>query len=92
MGALSDSEKTLLTEVLWDSVVDDIQNELNKMTIIERILQFGRPEHIRFMTDKYSKKDIRRVVRESVNIDRKTASYWSIRYEIPKKEIVCLKK
>jgi len=82
----------MLSEIIWDADYRSIDLERDKFPIIERALMYGREEHIRWVYRQYSEQDIAHVVRLSSNIDRRTASYWSIRLQIPQEEIRCFSK
>ena len=85
-------QNTLSTYLFWDIDQDTLDLHRHKRFIIERMLQYGRPEDIHWLLDHYSKNDIVDVIKRSKTIDRKTASYWSIHYHIPEKEILCLNR
>jgi tagatose-1,6-bisphosphate aldolase len=86
------SADTPPTHLFWDIDQDTLDLNKHKRFIIERILQYGRPEDIKWVLDHYSEEDIIDTVKRSKIIDRKTATYWSIHYHIPKKEILCLNR
>jgi len=85
-------QNVLPTYLFWDIDQDTLDLHRHKRFIIERMLQYGRPEDIHWLLDHYSKDDIVDVIKRSKTIDRKTASYWSIHYHIPEKEILCLNR
>jgi hypothetical protein len=58
--------------------------------IIERVLKFGTPKEIVWLLRSYEEADIIKVIRSSRNLDRKTATFWSVHYDIPLDEIRCL--
>ncbi len=79
---LSDNDKLLLSSLLWDTDVEKIDLLKDKHAIIERILMYGRPEHIEWMLERYTEKDLKNVVKKSKNLDNKTLNYWAIRLNI----------
>ncbi len=78
--------------LFWDTDFTKIRQAKHKFCIIERSLKLGRPEHIRWILDNYSRREIVSVVKKSSNLDRKTANYWALHYKIPKKAIKCLNR
>jgi len=79
-----------MTYFFWDVDVKSIDKIKHKKLIIERILRLGRPESINWLLDMYTNTEIVEVVKETRNIDRKTANYWAIHFGIPREEIACL--
>jgi len=75
--------------LFWDVDPSTLDPEKHKTFIIDRILRFGMPEDVRAMLEQYSDTDLREVVTSSRHIDRKTASFWAIHFNIPREEIAC---
>jgi hypothetical protein len=89
---LKNMDVHMLSEIIWDADVTNLDLERDKFAIIERALMYGREEHIQWVHDHYSAQDIAGVVRLSSNLDVRTANYWSIRLHIPRTEIKCFFK
>ena len=89
---MTDKEKKLLKPLFWDIDIDKLDVMIHKRYTIERILQFGLAEHIRWMLKQFGKEDITDTVKKSKIIDKKTANYWSIHYGIYKKDILCFNR
>lgn len=89
---MTQKEKKLLKPIFWDTDIDKLDCENHKNYIIERVLQYGRSEHVRWLLKKFSKNDIIETVKVSRSIDRKTANFWSLHYKIPREEIKCFRK
>jgi hypothetical protein len=77
MELLSESDKQLLSSLLWDTDMDKIDLRKNKRAIIERILVYGRTEHVQWMLNKYEEKDLIDIIKKSKNLDKKTRNYGS---------------
>jgi len=86
---LKNKDARILSEIIWDAEVANLDLVRDKFAIIERALMYGREEHIRWVHSHYSPEDIASVVRLSLNLDDLTANYWSIRLHIPREEIKC---
>ncbi len=80
-----------IAEFFWDVNARSLDTVKNKKFIIERLLQYGRPEQIKWLFTHYSDNDIVEVVKSSRTIDKKTANYWSLHYNISPDEVLCLK-
>lgn len=82
-------EKDLLRSIFWEIDIDSLDPQKYKKYTIERILQYGTIEHVKWMLDNFSDSDIIEAVKVSKNIDKRTANYWALYYGINKEEITC---
>ena len=82
----------LLKFFCWDVDINKVDLDKHKKFIIERILQYGRPKEVNWVLEYYTDEDIINVVKCSKNIDRKTANFWMIHYNIPKEDVLCLNR
>jgi len=85
-------QEDYLLDLFWDVDSTLLDKDKDKKFIIERILKYGRPETIHWLWANYSDQAIIAVVKSSKVIDRKTANYWAIHYDIPKEEVLCLNR
>lgn len=92
MKILTLEEKDLLSPIFWDIDINNLDYENHKRYTIERILQYGRTEHVNWMRKNFSDDDIIDIVKCSKIIDRRTANFWSIHFGINKDEILCFTK
>ncbi len=79
-----------IKHLLWDVDREALDPVKHKKFIIERVLKFGTPKEIVWLLRSYEEADIIKVIRSSRNLDRKTATFWSVHYDIPLDEIRCL--
>jgi hypothetical protein len=89
---MTQEEKDLLRPIFWDTDINNLDPEKHTRYIIERILQYGLSEHVNWMLKSYTEDEVIQAVKQSRNIDRKTANFWSIHLEINKDEILCFTK
>ncbi len=82
----------ILKNLFWDRDINFIDIEKHKIFIIERILKYGLPEQVLWLLSTYPEQSIVEVIKKSKNIDKKTANYWAVHFQIPKKEILCFKR
>jgi len=80
-----------IRHLLWDVDRKSLDPRKHKKFIIERVLKFGTPKEVVWLLARYEETDIIEVIKSSRNLDRKTATYWSVHYDIPLDEIRCLK-
>ena len=86
------NDNSVLKNLFWDFDIEKIDLKKDREFIIERILKYGLPEQVNWLLDNYTEKLIVEVIKKSKNIDKKTANYWAIHFQIPKKNILCLKR
>jgi hypothetical protein len=86
--ALSDLEE--LRVFFWDVDINAIDLQLHKRFVIERLLQFGTANEVRWVLAHYLPADIIEVIRKSRNLDARTANFWAIHFGIPREEVRCL--
>lgn len=79
-----------LHRYFWDCPVNKINKEEHSFFIIERLLEVGNDDAIRWTLRNYSQKGITDVVKKSHAISRKTANFWKNYFRLDKEEISCL--
>lgn len=57
--------------------------------VLERVLEYGNDQAIRWLMKRFDAQAIGRVVRESRRLSRNTANLWALVLNIPKEEIKC---
>ena len=73
-------------EIQWeDRVADEYP-----FYVVERLIENGNMEAVRWVRKRYGDDFIRAVVCRSRKISRKTARYWQQVLEIPEEEVLCL--
>ncbi|MBD3321855.1 MAG: hypothetical protein GF350_12235 [Chitinivibrionales bacterium] len=89
---MNENDITLLRPFFWDVDITTLDIVKHRRFIIERLLMFGRPEQVKWVLEHYSREEIVETIKKSKAINRKTASYWSIHFDIPREEIVCFNR
>lgn len=79
-----------LAQFFWDIDFAKLDPKIRAQYVVERILEMGNIEAVRWVFKQYTKDTIKRVVCQSRAISKKTANYWSLMLDIPKEEILCL--
>ncbi len=80
------------SSLFWDVEQKKLHPERHRQFIIERTLEKGREQEIRWLFRKYKEDTITQALKGSSNITRKTAWLWSKILNIPARNITCLKK
>ena len=64
--------------LFWDTDVSKIDPTKNAQYIIERILDFGRDEEVRWMWNFYDKSLLKKVASTSRSLRPRTKALWSL--------------
>ena len=75
-------------ELTW---TDDLADRY-PFYVVERLIEKGDTEAVRWMRARYGDAFIRDVVCRSRRISRKTARFWQVILEIAEEEVLCLSK
>jgi len=81
-----------IQSLFWDVSLEQVDKTKHQRFIIERILNFGRPEHIRWLLQQFSEAAIISILKKSKIIDKKTANFWALHFNINRKKILCFNK
>lgn len=77
-------------DAFWDTDVQSIDPILHREFVIERLLQYGGMEGIRWILENWGADAIKNVVKKSRNISRMTATFWAVYFDLTLKSIRCL--
>jgi hypothetical protein len=76
--------------LFWEVEFSDVRFNMHKRYVIERILEYGDDQSIKWLRRKVAPKDIAAVVKSSREISPNTAALWALILDISNKEIACL--
>jgi hypothetical protein len=79
-------------EFLWDINLETLSTEKHYKFIIERVLEFGDEEAMKWMIKTYTKEQIIEVLTSSKRISPKTGGFYALYFGIPREELLCIKK
>lgn len=65
-------------QLFWDTNPDKIDTEKNAQYIIERILDFGNDEEVKWLWDYYNKSLIKKIVVKSRSLMPETRNLWML--------------
>ena len=74
----------------WDTDPATIDVDRKAAYIINRLLQWGRVEELKWLKKNYGVEALRVVVRRSRELSVKHGNFYSLIYDIPSKEVLCL--
>jgi len=78
--------------LFWDADPKSIDVKKNARYVIERILEYGNENDVRWMFKNFELLQIKDILSESRNISRKSANFWSLILGLPPQKLLCLKK
>ena len=64
--------------LFWDTDPENIDIKKNAPYIIERVLDFGNDDEVRWLWRNYSKKEIHDVVKRRRGISKQTRALWTL--------------
>jgi len=71
-----------LRPFFWEADPKKIDIHQNKSAIIERILEFGDQSIVEWLFSTYTLADIKKTLKESRNISKKSKNFWNIMLNI----------
>ncbi len=81
-----------LHRYFWDIDVRKLNPQSRPQYVIQRLLEIGDDEAVRWVRKNYSEEQIRETIRERRGFSPKTAQFWASFLKIPQEEIRCLQK
>jgi len=79
-----------LKPYFWEVDFARLQLPEHEVYVIERLLEYGDDQAIRWLRRTFAPESIARVVRRSRRLSRNTANLWGLLLGIPREEITCL--
>jgi len=80
-----------LKSYFWDVNLEDLNSKQHSRFIIERILEYGDQEAVKWVQENYERERIEEVIKNSHKLSRKSANYWALVYNLNKDQVLCLK-
>ena len=81
-----------LKKYFWDVEFKKINFKNRQIYILKRILEYGDEKAVKWMWKNFKKEDIKNILRNFRGLSQKSANYWTFILDIPKDEVLCLKK
>lgn len=74
----------------WDTDPTTIDVESKAAYVINRLLQWGRVEELKWLKQYYGLEALKVVVRHSRELSAKHGNFYALIYGIPPEEVICL--
>jgi hypothetical protein len=71
----------LRQSLFWDVNPDKIDLKKNAQYVIERVLDFGRDDEVRWLRKLYRPSHIRRIVEKSRSLRPRTKNLWTLLFQ-----------
>jgi len=81
-----------ITKFLWDVDLNKFSPKDHSRFLIERILEYGDMDSLKWIEEKYKRQEIINVLKNSRKLSPKTGNFFALYYKIPKKELLCIRK
>ncbi len=81
-----------ITKYLWDTDLNSLDQTQHSAFIIERVLEFGDMDAIKWVDATYPKEVILDVLKCSKRLSAKTGNFFALYYQVPKEELLCIRK
>ncbi|HEV8323240.1 MAG TPA: hypothetical protein VG389_16610 [Myxococcota bacterium] len=75
----------------WDVAPEAVDLETHRRFVVERLLLHGDDAAVTWVRAHYGDAAVAAVVRESAELDGKTARFWQRMLDIPESEVRCLR-
>ena len=79
-----------LKRYFWDTPFSALDSQKHKVFLIERILNMGDLQAVQFLFKRFRRSTIKKVLATSRNVSHKSANFWALFLEMPRKEVLCL--
>ncbi len=81
-----------LKKYFWDIDFKTLNVKKHASYIIERLLEYGDSDVVKWMLNVYPAETIINVLKNSRSLSLKSARYWALFFEVPESEILCFSK
>ncbi len=80
-----------IKRLFWDVEKEGVKIQAHRFYIIKRVMDYGNMANVQWMMRTYTADEIREVLKKSRGLSRKSAHYWATYFQVPIKEVECLK-
>ena len=81
-----------LKKYFWDAEFDQVDLNKNRIYVLKRLLEYGNLKAIRWLRKYFKTSEIKQTISSARGFSRKTANFWAVLLDIPRENILCLKK
>ncbi len=92
MEIAAKNKPVFLKKYFWDIDFDKIDLKNRKIYVLKRLLEYGDEDAVDWMWKNFKKRDIKDALSNFRGYSLKTANFWALVLDIPRKDVLCLKK
>ena len=81
-----------LEKYFWDVEFEKIDLQRRRVYVLKRILDYGNQRAVSWMWKNFERQEIKDVLHKYRGFSQKSANFWAIILNIPREEVLCLKK
>lgn len=81
-----------LEKYFWDVEFKEIDLRKRRVFVLKRILEHGDEQAVVWMWKNFKKTEIRNLLTNYRGYSLKSANFWAFLLDIPKEEVLCMKK
>jgi len=81
-----------LNKYFWDAEFGKIDLQKRRVYVLRRILEYGDERAVAWMWKNFKQSEIRNDLSKFRGYSRKSANFWALLLDVPKEEVLCLKK
>ena len=82
----------VLKKYFWEVEFKKINLANRKVYILQRILEYGDEDAVAWMWNNFKKREIKNTLVNYRGYSLKTANFWALILDIPRKDVLCLRK
>lgn len=83
---------SFLKKYFWEVDFKILDTKKHRTYIIERILEYGDTDAVRWLLTAYPAKIIIGVLKNSRSLSKKSAHFWALFFGVPESKILCFLK
>ncbi len=81
-----------LKKYFWEIKFQDLDIYKSRIYVLRRILEYGDEEAVAWLWRNFKKSEIKNVLMNYRGFSQKSANYWAIVLDLPKKKVPCLNR
>ena len=79
-----------LKQYFWDVPLTQVHLKRSQRFVLERILEYGDPQAVRWMQACFDARTIRDTIARSTQLSARSANLWAIMYRLTRTQVRCL--
>jgi hypothetical protein len=81
-----------LREYFWDTNFEELDITTHRLFILKRIMEYGNDHAVNWMRKHFQSEDLKKALVNHRDYSKRSANFWAVILDVPKKSIPCLKK